>query len=76
LQDVVTLHAVVARQDIADGVVAHMAHVQLARGVREHGQAVVFGLGRIFGGPVGLFLFPVLLGFRFDDLRAVMGVHD
>ncbi len=41
LQDVVALHAHVAGQHVADGVVAHVAHVQLAARVREHAQAVV-----------------------------------
>ncbi len=36
LQYVVALHLVKTREHIADRVVAHVPHVQLARGVREH----------------------------------------
>ena len=75
LQHVEALHAVIARQHVADGVVAHVAHVQLARRVGEHGQAVVLGFVAVFRGPEDLFFVPVLLGFRLDDFRAVMGVH-
>jgi hypothetical protein len=75
LQHVEALHAVVARQHVADGVVAHVAHVQLARRVGEHGQAVVLGFAAVFAGAEDLFFFPVLLCFRFDDFRAVMGFH-
>ena len=45
LQHVTAPHAVVARKHVADRVVAHVPHVQLAGGVREHGQAVVLGPG-------------------------------
>ncbi len=40
LQHVAALHAVVAADHVADGVVAHVAHVQLAARIREHRQAV------------------------------------
>ncbi len=75
LEHVKPLHAVVAGQHVADGVVAHVAHVQLPGRVREHGQAVVLGPGRVLRSAEDLFFLPMLLGFRFDDLRAVMGVH-
>ena len=44
LQHAVAAHLVPAGEHVADGVVAHMAHVQLARRVGEHGQAVILGL--------------------------------
>ena len=43
-----------------------MAHVQLARRVGEHRQAVVFGLGGVFDGAGGAGQIPVLLGGAFD----------
>ena len=43
-QGVVALHALLANHHIVDGVVAHMAHVQLAAWVWQHGNAVVLGL--------------------------------
>lgn len=41
MQDVEALHRLVARHDITDGVVAHVAHVQVARRIREHLECVV-----------------------------------
>ena len=41
-----------AREHVIDGVVAHMAHVQLAAGVGQHGAGVILLLGAtafIFG---------------------------
>ena len=40
LQHILAQHALVAADHIADGVVAHVAHVQPAAGVGEHGEAV------------------------------------
>ena len=37
------------RDHVADGVVAHVAHVDVARGVREHLQHVLLGLRGVFG---------------------------
>ena len=48
LQHVVSLHAHVAREDVADRVVADVAHVQAAARVREHAEAVVLGLRGVF----------------------------
>ena len=42
---VVALHAQTAGHDIVDGVVAYMAHMQLARGVGQHRAGVVLALG-------------------------------
>ena len=42
LQHVAAAHAVKARERVADGVVAHVPHVQFARGIGEHRQAIVF----------------------------------
>ena len=40
LHHVAALHTHEARQRIADGVIAHMTHVQPPGGIREHGEAV------------------------------------
>ena len=53
-QDVVAVHAQVARQHVVDGVVAHMAHVQLAAGVRQHGAGIELLLAGLFGHTVGV----------------------
>ena len=75
LQHVVAFHAVIARQHIPYRVVAHVAHVQLARRVGEHGQTIVFWPGGVFRGAKALRVFPMLLSFRLDDFRAVLSVH-
>jgi hypothetical protein len=75
LQDVEALHLVEAGQHVADGVVAHVPHVQLARGVREHGQAVVLGPGRIGMDAEGFGAVPVLLGGALDIGGEVFVLH-
>ena len=67
-QDVVALHAQVAGEHVVDGVVAHMAHVQLAAGVRQHGAGVVFLAACVFGHAVGIKGVPV-------GLRAALYVN-
>ena len=44
VQHVVAAHPHVPGQRVADGVVAHVAHVQLAAGIGQHLQHVVLGL--------------------------------
>ncbi|OPZ59574.1 MAG: hypothetical protein BWY87_00937 [Deltaproteobacteria bacterium ADurb.Bin510] len=71
MQHVETLHALVARHDVADGVVAHVAHVDAARGVGEHLQQVVFGLGGVFGDLEKLVALPGLLPPGLKLLRLI-----
>ena len=59
LQHIAALHAHEARQHIADGVVAHMAHVQTSRRVREHGQAIKLFAGRVLVGDVSALGLPI-----------------
>ncbi len=66
LHHVVALHLVIAAKHVADGVVAHMAHVQLARRVGEHRQAIVFRFAAVFVGAERLGGLPLLLGGGFD----------
>ena len=47
MQHVETAHAGLARHSVADGVIACMPHVQVARRIREHLENVLLGLGRI-----------------------------
>ena len=65
-QDVVALHAQLAREHVVDGVVAHVAHVQLARGVGQHGAGVVLGLGLVFSDAVGVLGLPMVLRGALD----------
>ena len=51
MKHVVTLHPHVAGERVADGVVAYVAHVQRARGIRQHLKDVVLLARR--GGRLG-----------------------
>jgi hypothetical protein len=53
-----------------------MAHVQLARGIGEHRQTVVFGLVAALYGAKGLSVIPEFLRVALDDLRVVFLLHD
>jgi hypothetical protein len=75
LHDVEALHAVVARQHVAYGVVAHMTHVQLAGGIGEHRQAIVFGLVGHFGCLESARFIPSFLGFLLYTGGGVNWLH-
>ena len=71
LQHVLAVHALVAADDIADGVVAHVAHVQCAGRIRQHRQAVELRPRRIFADFVGVVRVPVRLRGGLHRVRAV-----
>ena len=75
LQHVLALHARKAREHIADGVVAHMSHVQATRGVREHREAVELLARRILLGGEAALGVPMLLCRALDDRRLVTLIH-
>ena len=75
LHDIFTLHALETGHNVADSVVTHVAHVQLAAGVGEHGEAVELLAVRVLYGFEALMFVPVLLGVAFDITRAVVCVH-
>ncbi|MCY1184915.1 hypothetical protein D9M73_256480 [compost metagenome] len=75
MQNVLALHALVAADHVADGVVAHVAHVQLAARVGEHRQAVELVLAGDFLDAEGVVFVPELLGLGFDFERLVLLVH-
>ena len=74
-QDVVALHAQMARQHIVDGVVAHMAHVQFAAGVGQHGAGVILLFGSVFGHAVNLTRRPLALRQLFNFNVLVLVLH-
>jgi hypothetical protein len=76
LEDVLAAHALIAGDDVADGVVAHMAHVQLPRGIGEHGQAIELLAAGVFHRLEGMGRFPVSLGRRLDGARIVIVWHE
>ena len=75
LQHIPALHALIARNYIPDGVIAHMPHMQTAAGVGEHGQAIVFFPGIVLQRTKGPLLGPLLLDFCLYLLRIVLLVH-
>ena len=79
LQHVAALHPVVAGEHIADGIVPHVPHVQLARRIGEHRQAVVFRScvcqTRVRGGAKCLCAVPVGLSGLLDVGREVFFLH-
>src|ERR1700738_4057851 len=48
MEHVEAAHALYARHDVANRVVAHVAHVQRAGGIRQHLEHVILGLGGIY----------------------------
>ena len=77
-QHVVAAHAQVAVHHVVDGVVAHMPHVQDARGVGQHRAGVELALGKarvVLDGAVGVGLLPVGAGLGFDASWVVTLVH-
>jgi hypothetical protein len=77
VQDVEALQALEPRERVADGVVAHVPHVQKARGVGQHLQAVEALLARRVGvGLEGARLLPAPLPLLLDLLGEIFFVHD
>src|SRR5690606_31394983 len=77
-QHVVAVHALVPIHHVVDRVVAHVAHVELARGVGQHRARVELPLGEariVLHGAVGIDCLPVVTGCRFDGLRIVFRLH-
>ena len=69
MQHVVPAHPLVARHGVADGVIAHVAHVQRAGGIWQHFEQIVFRAGSIAILSVKCaLLVPNLLPLRFDPL--------
>ena len=74
-QHVHALHAQLARQHVVDGVVAHMAHVQLAARVRQHRAGVELRPRRVFDDAVGVARGPRRLRRSLDLAGVEVGVH-
>ena len=71
MQHVEAAHALHASHDVANGVVAHVAHVHRAAGVREHFQDVVFWFGGVSFRFKHTFFGPTLLPLGLYFLRVV-----
>ena len=75
MQDVHPPKGLVAGDHVGDAVVADVAHVDVARGVGQHLEAVELGLLRVFRDLEGPGFGPVLLPAGLDRLEVVLG-HD
>ena len=71
VEHVEAAHPFVARDHVADGVVPHMAHVDPARRIGEHLEAVVLRLRSVLGHLEGLLLLPGPLPAFFNFLEIV-----
>ncbi len=73
MEHVIALHPHVTGERVADGVIAHVAHVQLAGGIGQHLQHVIFGFSarcRLCGVEVRLCR-PALLPAGFNFRRGI-----
>ena len=75
LQHVFAAHPLVAGDDVADGVVAHVPHVQAAGRIGEHRQAVEFFARGVSHGAERLVFFPGFLNGGFECLRLILRLH-
>ena len=80
-QDIKALHTQLACEHVIDRVVAHMAHVQLATGVGQHGAGVELlfqmasSVTRVFGNTVTVCCVPMGLRFALHGLWVVFFFH-
>jgi len=78
MKDVEALHRLEAADDVADGVVADMAHVNAARGIRIHLEEVELLLGRVLADlkrlPLGPDLLPLFLNLE-EVVFAALPAH-
>jgi hypothetical protein len=77
VEHVEAAHPLVAGQQVADGVDPDVAHVDAARGVREHLEAVELGPAGILDGAELLTALPDVLPLGFDVAEGIaIGRHD
>ena len=75
LQDLFSQHALIAADHVADGVVAHVPHVQFAAGVGQHAKAIVLFLAAVLGDVKAALVVPSLLNTGLDGLWVVRVLH-
>ena len=76
LQHVFAAHPMVAGDDITDGVVAHVPHVQAAGRIGEHRQAIEFFARGVDHGAESLVFFPGFLNGGFEGLWLILRLHE
>ena len=75
LQNIFAQHALITGDHIGNAVVANVPHVQLATGVGEHGQAVVFLAALVLDSGEAALLLPVLLDAGFNIAGGIVVIH-
>src|SRR6266404_4603654 len=73
MKHVESTHALYAGDDVADGVIAHVAHVQRAGGIGQHFERVIFRFCGIYFRIEDARFGPAPLPFGFDFLWVVIG---
>jgi len=71
MQHIEAAHPRLPRHGIADGIVARMAHVEVARRIREHLQYVLLRLRRVLVHGEEVLVLPSLLPFRLDGMGII-----
>ncbi len=75
VKNIESLHHLMARNHISNGVIANMPHVDSSRGIGVHFQAVEFCFFRVFINPEGFFVLPNFLPFRLYPLKIIIFRH-
>ena len=76
MQYVEAPHGAEPGDHVADGIVAHMTHVQVARRIGEHFQHIGFWFSFFFFAFERFMLFPILLPFGFNGMGCIFLFHD
>ena len=71
MQHIKAPHGAEPGYNVADRIIANMAHVQVSGGIRKHFQYIGFWLCRIHFAFKGLVLFPVLLPLFFNGMGSI-----
>ena len=75
MEDVVAAHRLETGDDIADRIDPDMPHVDAARRIRKHLQAIVFGKRAVLSNAKDTLRGPTLLPFGFDRAVFVGTIH-
>src|SRR4030042_1829844 len=75
MKDIEPFHLLVTGGHIADGVIAHVTHVNLARWIRKHPKKIILLLIRILGDFEELLTLPYSLPFLFNLFRVIPLIH-
>ena len=72
MQHVKTVHTAEAGNYVADGIIAYVSHMQVARRIREHVQHIRLGFACINISFKGLVIFPIFLPFAFYGMGSIL----